>query len=125
MGRTLHDEAHLHTVVTRHVTQCPGTNVHRHRHMSSYREKNVCGCLLTRETEKKKKEFSGYIGTGDYLRHLTSSIIGTPDVIYEVSYKCWPYHAGGEGKGGRESKRKKEKSSPQRDERQKMIFMTI
>lgn len=65
----------------------------------------MCGCLFTRETEKTK-EFSDYIGTGDYLRHFTSSIIGTPDVIYEVSYKCGPYHAGGEGKG--EKNRKKE-----------------
>lgn len=59
--------------------------------------KNMYGCLFTRQTEKTK-EFGEYIGPGDYLRHLTRSIIGTPDVIYEVSYKYGLYHAGGEGK---------------------------
>lgn len=68
----------------------------------------MCGCLFTRE-RGKTKEFSECIGTGDYLRHLTSFIIGTPDVIYEVSYKCEPYHAGGEGKGEEKKKAKARK----------------
>lgn len=59
------------------------------------------------ETEKTE-DFGEYIGPGDYLRHSTSSIIGTPDVIYEVSYKCGPYHAGREGKD-REKKPKEGK----------------
>lgn len=71
-------------------------------------KKNTCGCLFTRETEKNPKEFSKYIGTGGYLRHLTGSIIGTPDVIYEVSYKCGPYHAGGEGKEAKKNGKRKE-----------------
>lgn len=53
--------------------------------------------VFVRQTEKT--EYSGeYIGPGDYLRHSTSSIIGTPDVIYGVWYKCGPDHAGREGK---------------------------
>lgn len=77
----------------------------------------MCGCLFTRQTEKTK-EFGEYIGPGDYLRHLTRSIIGTPDVIYEVSYKYGLYHAGGEGKAGKKAEGRKGRSSPQRDERQ-------
>lgn len=72
--------------------------------------KNACGCLFTRKTDQTKESSDEYIGTGDYLRHLTSSIIGTPDVIYEVSYECGPYHAGGERKGGGRSKTKKGKN---------------
>lgn len=44
---------------------------------------------------------------------MTGSIIGTPDVIYEVSYKCGPYHAGGEGK---EAKKKTAKGRKTRKE---------
>lgn len=99
MGPALHDKAELHAVVTRRVTRCPGTTVHIHRHTSSYEGKKKYVWMPVYERDRKKtKEFSKYIGTGGYLRHLTSSIIGTPDVIYEVSYKCGPYHAGGEGK---------------------------
>lgn len=68
----------------------------------------MCGCLFTRQTEKTE-EFGEYIGPGDYLRHLTSSIIGTPDVIYEISYKCEPDHAGREGKDRGKKSRSKEK----------------
>jgi len=63
----------------------------------------------------KTKDFSEYLCTGDYSRHLTSSIIGTADVIYEVLCKRGPYDAGGEGKENlkkKQKKKKKERSSP-------------